>query len=71
VVGGEKFFTSRLAAQAPGNKAGLVVVRGTVATSDGSRRVGAVNVSESQMSFGGSPSILHHPVRLCRRKASH
>lgn len=44
VVGGEKFFTESLARRLPGEAAPLVLVRGTVALADGSRRVGGVNV---------------------------
>lgn len=44
VVGGEKFFTEALARQLPGDPAPILMVRGTVALADGSRRVGGVNV---------------------------
>ncbi len=44
VVGGEKFFTESLARELPGGGVPLVMVRGTVALADGSRRVGGVNV---------------------------
>jgi putative ABC transport system permease protein len=44
VIGGEKFFTESLAGRLPGDPAPLIMVRGTVALADGSRRVGGVNV---------------------------
>ena len=44
VVGGEKFFTESLVGQLPGPAVPLIMVRGTVALADGTRRVGGVNV---------------------------
>ncbi len=43
VIGGDHFFTEKLAAAAP-QSAGVIVVRGTVSTADGSQRVGGVNI---------------------------
>jgi len=44
VIGGEKFFTEALAERLPGERAPLIMVRGTVGLADGSQRVGGVTV---------------------------
>ena len=70
VVGGEKFFTESLAGKLPGAPAPLIMVRGTVALADGSRRVGGVNVVGVTDAFwpmalrAGAPSLAGESVAV-------
>lgn len=70
VVGGEKFFTESLASRLPGAAAPLIMVRGTVALADGTRRIGGVNVIGVTDAFWplarqpGSPALTDEAVAV-------